>query len=66
VLVRWLTSDWAKQHLNLIIKPVNRPKNASGFVVLPRRWVVERSLAWMMHAAGMPGTTNGSSSTPKL
>ncbi|MBX9399622.1 IS5 family transposase [Streptomyces sp. TRM72054] len=42
--------DWAKQHLNLTIKPVSRPKDASGFVVLPRRWVVERSLAWMMHA----------------
>jgi hypothetical protein len=33
--------DWAKQHLNLTIKPVSRPKDASGFVVLPRRWVVE-------------------------
>lgn len=32
------------------IKPVSHPKDASGFVVLPRRWVVERSLAWMMHA----------------
>lgn len=42
--------DWAKQHLNLTIKPVSRLKNTSGFVVLPRRWVVERSLAWMMHA----------------
>lgn len=42
--------DWAKQHLNLTIKPVSRPKDASGFIVLPRRWVVERSLAWMMHA----------------
>lgn len=42
--------DWAKQHLNLTIKPVSRPKDASGFVALPRRWVVERSLAWMMHA----------------
>ncbi|MFI8242659.1 IS5 family transposase [Streptomyces sp. NPDC085866] len=42
--------DWAKHHLNLTIKPVSRPKDASGFVVLPRRWVVERSLAWMMHA----------------
>ncbi|GAA0691264.1 hypothetical protein GCM10009548_73900 [Streptomyces malaysiensis subsp. malaysiensis] len=27
---------------------VSRPKDASGFIVLPRRWVVERSLAWMM------------------
>ncbi|MFB6564763.1 IS5 family transposase [Streptomyces sp. NPDC056400] len=42
--------DWAKQHLNLTIKPVSRPKDTSGFVVLPRRWAVERSLAWMMHA----------------
>jgi hypothetical protein len=37
--------DWAKQHLNLTIKPVGRPKDTS-----PRRWVVERSLARMMHA----------------
>ncbi|PNG94099.1 hypothetical protein SMF913_10124 [Streptomyces malaysiensis] len=29
---------------------VSHPKDASGFIVLPRRWVVERSLAWMMHA----------------
>lgn len=42
--------DEAKRHLNLTINPVSRPKDASGFVVLPRRWVVERSLAWMMHA----------------
>ncbi|WP_405805467.1 IS5 family transposase [Streptomyces sp. NBC_01187] len=41
---------WAQRHLNLTIKTVSRPKDASGFVVLPRRWVVERSLAWMMHA----------------
>ena len=41
--------EWAKHHLSLTIKPVSRPKDASGFVVLPRRWVVERSLAWMMH-----------------
>ncbi|MFF9773381.1 hypothetical protein ACF1HJ_06865 [Streptomyces sp. NPDC013978] len=32
------------------IGSVSRPKDASGFVVLPRRWVIERSLAWMMHA----------------
>ena len=32
------------------IGSVSRPKDASGFVVLPRRRVVERSLAWMMHA----------------
>ncbi|GAA0906959.1 hypothetical protein GCM10009574_099630 [Streptomyces asiaticus] len=35
---------WAKRHLNLTNKPVSRPMDASGFVVLPRRWVVEQSL----------------------
>lgn len=42
--------DWAKTFLNLTIKTVSRPKGAVGFVVLPRRWVVERSHAWVMHA----------------
>lgn len=41
---------WAKTCLNLTIKTVSRPKDASGFVVLPRRWVDERSHAWIMHA----------------
>lgn len=41
---------WAKTFLGLTIKTVSRPRNAVGFVVLPRRWVVERSLVWMMHA----------------
>ncbi|MFC9608730.1 IS5 family transposase [Streptomyces niveus] len=41
---------WAKKYLRLTIKTVSRPKDASGFIVLPRRWVVERTWAWMMHA----------------
>jgi transposase len=45
-----ITIAWAKTHLGLTLKTVSRPKDASGFVVLPRRWVVERSLAWIMHA----------------
>lgn len=39
----------AKEQLNLTIKTGSRPKDASGFVVLPRPWVVERSLAWITH-----------------
>ena len=42
--------DWAKSLLNLTIKTVSRPEGAKGFVLLPRRWVVERSLAWWLHA----------------
>nr|WP_267133492.1 transposase [Streptomyces sp. RB17] len=42
--------DWARRNLNLTLKTVSRPKNTAGFAVLPRRWVVERSLAWIMDA----------------
>jgi putative transposase len=28
---------------------VLRPEEQKGFVVLPRRWVVERTLAWLNH-----------------
>ena len=39
--------DWAIDHLDLIVNVVERPKDAEGFVLLPRRWVVERTFAWM-------------------
>ncbi len=42
--------DWAKKHLDLTLKTVSRPKGAKGFVVVPRRWVVERSLSWLTRA----------------
>ncbi len=42
--------DWAKKYLDLTLKTVSRPKDAEGFVVLPRRWVVERSLSWLTRA----------------
>lgn len=42
--------DWARTCLRLTVRTVSRPKNTSGFVVLPRRWVVQRTLAWLMHA----------------
>lgn len=42
---------WAKRRRNLTVKTASRPKVASGFIILPRRWVVERTqLVWMMHA----------------
>jgi transposase len=39
--------DWAKPSLNLTLQIVKRSDDATGFVVLPRRWVVERTLAWI-------------------
>lgn len=41
---------WAKTYLDITIKTVRRPPEAKGFVVLPRRWVVERSRSWIMRA----------------
>lgn len=38
---------WTQHTLGLTLQIVKRPDQATGFVVLPRRWVVERSLAWI-------------------
>ncbi|MCC6192115.1 MAG: transposase [Anaerolineales bacterium] len=38
---------WVKQHCGWLLEIVRRPEGAKGFVVLPRRWVVERSIAWL-------------------
>lgn len=39
--------EWVRSTLGWIIQPVLRPVNASGFVVLPKRWIVERTFAWL-------------------
>jgi len=41
---------WAANFLRLTLAIVSRPADATGFVLLPRRWVVERSLSWIMQA----------------
>jgi transposase len=30
----------------LCVEMVKRPRDSSGFIVLPRRWVVERTFSW--------------------
>ena len=39
--------DWARDTLRMTVQIVKRSDDMTGFVVLPRRWVVERSLAWI-------------------
>lgn len=41
---------WAKDKLALTLQVVKRTDDMNGFVVLPRRWVVERTFAWLMHS----------------
>ncbi|MER5301819.1 IS5 family transposase [Streptomyces lasiicapitis] len=43
-------STWAQDTLGITIKVVPRPKDTKGFVLLPKRWVVERSNSWTMRA----------------
>jgi transposase len=43
VLMRW-AAEWAKEGVAVDWEHLLAPK---GFVVLPRRWVVERTIAWM-------------------
>ena len=39
--------DWIQKHRpNWELEVISRPKGAKGFVRLPKRWVVERSIAW--------------------
>ena len=39
---------WAKNKTNLVLEIVRRMPWAEGFVVIKRRWVVERTFAWIM------------------
>ena len=39
--------DWVKEVCHWTLQIVKRSDDATGFVVLPRRWVVERTFAWL-------------------
>lgn len=38
---------WARKVLSLTVEVVTRTDDVKGFKVLPRRWVVERTFAWI-------------------
>ena len=39
--------DWIKSTLGWVLQAVLRPVGVKGFVVLPKRWIVERTFAWL-------------------
>lgn len=45
VLMAW-AKQWAKEGVRVDWEKLLQPQ---GFVVLPRRWVVERTFAWISH-----------------
>jgi transposase len=39
--------DWTRDTLKITLEIVREPADQQGFAVHPRRWVVERTLAWL-------------------
>jgi len=41
-------ADWVLTHCGWLVEVIKRSADATGFVVLPRRWVVERTFGWLV------------------
>ena len=39
--------EWVQETFGWVLQTVLRPVAAQGFVVLPKRWIVERTFAWL-------------------
>lgn len=39
--------EWVRESIGWLIEIVTKPTDVDGFQVLPRRWVVERTFAWL-------------------
>jgi transposase len=39
--------QWAARVVDMVIAVVRKPADQKGFAVIPRRWAVERTLAWI-------------------
>ena len=42
--------NWVSERFKFNLSVVLRPKETRRFVLLPRRWVVERTFGWLNHA----------------
>lgn len=40
--------QWVKETFGWVLQTVLRPVDIHGFVVLPKRWIVERTFAWLV------------------
>jgi transposase len=40
--------NWARQALALTVTIIKRSDDTTGFAVLPRRWVIERTFGWLL------------------
>ncbi|MEU1661037.1 transposase [Streptomyces griseofuscus] len=42
--------NYTREVLRVVLTVARRSDNTSGFTVLPQRWLVERTFAWLMHS----------------
>ena len=40
--------DWVAKRFRFLLRPVRRCDDQKGFIILPRRWVVERTFGWLV------------------
>jgi len=38
---------WVRETFGWVLETILRPVNVKGFIVLPKRWIVERTFAWI-------------------
>lgn len=41
-------ATWVAHHFPFRLAPTRRPVKGQGFVLLPKRWVIERTFAWLL------------------
>lgn len=39
--------EWVAQRFHIVLQAILRSEDTKGFKLLPRRWVVERTFAWL-------------------
>jgi transposase len=57
--------DWAQTILRTTPHIVRKPADQRGFAVIPRRWAVERTFAWLTAHRRLAGTTNATPPCPR-
>jgi putative transposase len=58
--------DWVAEHFRFRLRVVLRSEEQKGFAVLPRRWVVERTFAWLNHHRRLSKDYEGQETTSEV
>jgi len=46
-IVATLMIEWVAKRFHIVLQTILRSDDVNGFQLLPRRWVVERTFAWL-------------------